>query len=273
MKKIALVFIAAATIQACSSTQSLQEYYVDNAENPNFLSFDVPASLMNLEKIEMSETQKEALRSLKKLNILAFRKTEINGAEYKVEKEHVNAILKNSKYTELMKMNTEFGKATVKFLGDDDAIDEVMLRLLNSPRMHATQLELDVAFHSSAAEPHAAALASLFGVDGLDHVEDIGDRVLDAWTRGARIFVDVGPRAGFSHWIPRILEGKPHEVIALDPTMQGPPALVDALVRLAAVGRDVSLAALKPLMCPVEPSHRLPDLGWQDTRLACDVQL
>ena len=127
MKKIALVFIAAATIQACSSTQSLQEYYVDNAENPNFLSFDVPASMMNLEKIEMSETQKEALRSLKKLNILAFRKTEINGAEYKVEKEHVNAILKNSKYTELMKMNTEFGKATVKFLGDDDAIDEVII--------------------------------------------------------------------------------------------------------------------------------------------------
>lgn len=127
MKKIALVFIAAATILACSSTQSLQEYYVDNAENPNFLSFDVPASLMNLEKIEMSETQKEALRSLKKLNILAFRKTELNGAEYTVEKEHVNAILKNSKYTELMKMNTEFGKATVKFLGDDDAIDEVII--------------------------------------------------------------------------------------------------------------------------------------------------
>ncbi|MGF1560487.1 MAG: DUF4252 domain-containing protein [Flavobacteriaceae bacterium] len=126
-KKIALVFMAAAILMACSSTKSLQEYYVDNAENPNFLSFDVPASMMNLEKIEMGETQKEALRSLKKLNIIAFRKTEINGAEYKVEKENVNAILKNSKYTELMKMNTEFGKATVKFLGDDDAIDEVII--------------------------------------------------------------------------------------------------------------------------------------------------
>ena len=114
-------------LTACSSEQSLQKYYVDSSENPNFLSFDVPASILNLEETELTPTQKEAVASLRKLNILAFKKNTNNAAEYEVEKTKVNAILRNSEYTELMKMNTEYGKATVKYLGDDTAIDEVVI--------------------------------------------------------------------------------------------------------------------------------------------------
>jgi hypothetical protein len=114
-------------MSACSSTQSLQEYYIDSNENPNFLSFDVPASILNIQKTELTETQRTAIESLKKLNILAFKKSDDNGAEYNLEKEKVKAILKNDKYTQLMKMNTEYGKATVKYLGDEDAIDEVIV--------------------------------------------------------------------------------------------------------------------------------------------------
>lgn len=112
---------------ACSSTQSLQEYYVDNSENPNFLSFDVPTSILNLEKADLSATQREALRSLKKLNVLAFKKTSENAVAYKTEKTNVKAILGNAKFTELMKMNTSYGKATIKYLGTEDAIDEVVI--------------------------------------------------------------------------------------------------------------------------------------------------
>ncbi|WP_291864411.1 DUF4252 domain-containing protein [Maribacter sp.] len=112
---------------ACASTQSLQEYYVDNYENPNFISFDVPTSVLNLEEADLSATQKEAVSSLKKLNILAFKKTPENIADYAAEKLNVKGILKNKKYTELMKMNTSFGKATIKYLGHEDAIDEVII--------------------------------------------------------------------------------------------------------------------------------------------------
>ncbi len=114
-------------LTACSSEQSLQKYYVDSSENPNFLSFDVPASILNLEETELTPTQKEAVASLRKLNILAFKKNTNNAADYEVEKTKVNVILRNSEYTELMKMNTEYGKATVKYLGDDTAIDEVVI--------------------------------------------------------------------------------------------------------------------------------------------------
>ncbi|AIZ43282.1 DUF4252 domain-containing protein [Cellulophaga baltica] len=125
--KFSLVIAWVLLFFSCSSTQSLQEYYVDNAENPNFLSFDLPASLLNIDQVELTPEQKKAYASLKKLNVLAFKKTLDNAASYVTEKAKVKAILKNDKYQELMKLNTSYGKGSIKFLGDDDAIDEVII--------------------------------------------------------------------------------------------------------------------------------------------------
>jgi hypothetical protein len=122
-----LVLSLFVTMASCSSEQSLQEYYVDNSENPNFLSFDVPVSLLNLKDTDLSEKEKEAVSSLKKLDILAFKKTADNLSDYQTEKTNVKAILKNTDFIELMKMSTPYGKATVKYLGDEDAIEEVII--------------------------------------------------------------------------------------------------------------------------------------------------
>ena len=112
---------------ACSSTQSLQEYYIDNTENPNFLMLDVPTSVLNLENADLNDSQREALGSLKKLNILAFKKTTENTAAFKTEKANVKAILSDDKFIQLMRMNTSYGRATIKYLGTEDAIDEVII--------------------------------------------------------------------------------------------------------------------------------------------------
>ncbi|ASV31912.1 DUF4252 domain-containing protein [Maribacter cobaltidurans] len=127
MKLNSLAILLVLVLSACSSKQSLQEYYIDNTENPNFLHLDVPTSILNLEEVDLTEVQRTALSSLRKLNILAFKKTEENTPEYKVQKQQVKTILSNDNYSELIKMNTEFGRATVKYLGDDDAIDEVII--------------------------------------------------------------------------------------------------------------------------------------------------
>lgn len=129
MKKLYAIFpiIGLFLLLGCSSTQSLQEYYVDSAENPNFISLDLPASILNLDEVDLSEEQRTAVESLRKLNILAFRKTASNASEYEVEKGKVNAILKNSEFKELMKLNSSYGKGFVKYLGQDDAIDEVII--------------------------------------------------------------------------------------------------------------------------------------------------
>ncbi len=125
--KSILAFVVLLMVNACSSTQSLQEYYVDNSDNPNFISFDIPTSILNIKDPGLSQTQKEAIESFKKLNILAFKKNADNAADYIVEKAKLKNVLKADKYTELMKFNTSFGKATIKYLGDEDAIDEVVV--------------------------------------------------------------------------------------------------------------------------------------------------
>ena len=129
MKKVIAITVVllGLLVVSCSSKQSLQEYYVDNTENPNFLFFDVPASIVNLDKSHLTENERMALGSLKKLNIMAFKKTMENTGEYEVEKTKVNTILNTEEYTELMKMNMDFGRATIKYKGDDDAIDEVII--------------------------------------------------------------------------------------------------------------------------------------------------
>lgn len=122
-----LIVLIAVVLSSCSTTQSLQEYYVDNTENPNFLAFDIPTSILSLDAVELSEEQTRAYESLKKLNVLAFKKTMDNAAAYKAEKTKVKAILANDDYEELMKMNTGFGRASIQFKGADDAIDEVII--------------------------------------------------------------------------------------------------------------------------------------------------
>jgi hypothetical protein len=118
----ALLFMA-----GCSSTQTLQEYYVDNTENPNFLAIDVPANILKLDEATLDETQQAALKSLRKLNILVFQKTAENANEYNQETAKVKEILKNSDFKELMKLNTQYAKGVIKYSGDGDAIDEVVI--------------------------------------------------------------------------------------------------------------------------------------------------
>ncbi|PWL38568.1 DUF4252 domain-containing protein [Flagellimonas aquimarina] len=129
MKNIIKSILVAGTIllASCSSQQSLQEYYVDNSENPNFIALDVPASILKMDGVDLSDTQSKAIESLKKFNLLAFRKTADNVAEYKAEKIKVKEILKDDEFVELMKINSQYGKGVIKYLGDETAIDEVII--------------------------------------------------------------------------------------------------------------------------------------------------
>lgn len=129
MKTIIKTVVMAMTVvlASCSSQQSLQEYYVDNQENPNFISLDIPASILKMDGVDLNEKQREAIESLRKFNLLAFKKTAENAADYKLEKAKVKEILKDDEFVELMKINSSYGKGVIKYLGDEDAIDEVII--------------------------------------------------------------------------------------------------------------------------------------------------
>ncbi len=125
VKSLALLLVV--LLASCASQQSLQEYYVDNQENPNFISLDIPASILKMEEVELTSVQEEAVASLRKFNLLAFKKTSENEAEYKLEKAKVKEILKGEDFVELMKINSQYGRGVIKYLGEDDAIDEVII--------------------------------------------------------------------------------------------------------------------------------------------------
>lgn len=111
---------------SCENEQSLQKYYVESEQSDNFISLDIPASIISL-KEDVSQETKETLKSLRKLNVLAFKLDEDNNEEFLLENNKIKEILKNKKFKELMRGKHESINFIIKYLGDDDELDEVIL--------------------------------------------------------------------------------------------------------------------------------------------------
>lgn len=124
---LGLAFIAILTFISCDNNPSLQKYYVDSKENNAFISVDLPANILQLKNENVSEDVKKTMETIKKVNFLALQLTDTNEALYTSEKLKVNTILKNPKYKQLMRMNMGKGSVSVNYLGEEDAIDEIVI--------------------------------------------------------------------------------------------------------------------------------------------------
>ena len=81
---------------SCDDKQSLQEYYVDNQGNSEFVAIDVPTSMFaNTESL--SNDQKMTLETVKKINILAIPQKSENQDKIELEKTAISNILKQYK--------------------------------------------------------------------------------------------------------------------------------------------------------------------------------
>jgi len=127
ISKIIGIFVLAIITFSCDSSQSLQQYYVNSKENTEFISVDLPSSILQLKDDQVSEDIKNTLNTIKKVNFLALQLTDTNKELYTSEKEKVKLILKNPKYKQLMRMNGSKGNVSINYLGEDDAIDEVVI--------------------------------------------------------------------------------------------------------------------------------------------------
>lgn len=114
-------------LTSCKSEPSLQKYFVENSENKDFVSMDIAPSILNLDKTKLSFSQTEALKSFDKMNVLAFKITDKNKAQFEIERAKVTAILKDEKYQQLMKFGSGKEGASVSFVGTDDKIEEFVL--------------------------------------------------------------------------------------------------------------------------------------------------
>ena len=130
MKQIIILFsiiiVSGFLLTSCTKEQSLQQYYIEKQESNNFMSIDIPASIISL-KDDVTPEVKETYESLKKLNLLAFKVNADNTTEFEIEKEKVIQILKGTKFNELIRVKHKNANVIVKYLGKEDAIDEVVV--------------------------------------------------------------------------------------------------------------------------------------------------
>jgi hypothetical protein len=127
MKRVSFLALLGILLTACHSEPTLQKYFVEHTENKDFIAVDVSPAILNIESKKLSAEQKTALQSFDKMNILAFKATDKNQAQFEIEKAKVSAILKDKKYQQLMKFGSGKEGASVSFVGDDEHIDEFIL--------------------------------------------------------------------------------------------------------------------------------------------------
>jgi hypothetical protein len=127
LQKIITLFSVIFILSSCKNSQSLQQYYVENQQNNDFIAVDVAASLLNIDESGLSEEAREAYKSVNKMNILAYQMKGENDPTYNIEKKKVLEILKADKYKELMKFKSNDIKVTVKYIGTETSIKELIV--------------------------------------------------------------------------------------------------------------------------------------------------
>lgn len=126
MKKYSIIIISVFFF-SCNNEPSLQKYFVENSELADFISVDVGSSIINTEKMTLSDEDKKALNSFQKMNILAFKKDSLNEKRYQAETKKVKELLKQKTYQQLMKMGSGSDSGALYFVGDEEHIDEFVL--------------------------------------------------------------------------------------------------------------------------------------------------
>ena len=125
-KTLGIAILGLVMLVACDNQKSIQEYYVEKQESNDFIAIDLPASIIDVSE-EASEETRATMKTIKKLNVLAFKLDESNQAQYEKEKAEVKQILKSDKYNELMRMKHEGMNIVINFQGSDEAVDEFIL--------------------------------------------------------------------------------------------------------------------------------------------------
>jgi hypothetical protein len=120
MKKLLLFVSTVILIWSCEEKPSLQKYFVENTESSKFIAVDLAPSIIKTDKMSLSETERAALASFEKMNILAFKTDSTNSTGYEQEIKEVKAILKDESYQQLMKAGSGNDGAAIYFVGDDD---------------------------------------------------------------------------------------------------------------------------------------------------------
>ncbi|GLB51672.1 hypothetical protein NBRC110019_07110 [Neptunitalea chrysea] len=124
IKLFIIIMLLIVSISCNVKGGELQEYFVENSSKPEFISFDIATSIFDVSQTDFSEEEKEIYKSIKKLNILMLPSE--NGT-YQEQKSKIKSILKGSDFEELMTLNSKEMNGKLYYIGEEDAIDEVIV--------------------------------------------------------------------------------------------------------------------------------------------------
>lgn len=113
-----------ALLTSCSSEPSLQKYYVENGGKSNFAAFDIAPNFVNSDTIILSAKEKEALESVRKFNVLIYKKDSLDTGNYQKEMSTVKTLLKDEKYEELMHFGGSGRGVTISAVGEGNDVNE-----------------------------------------------------------------------------------------------------------------------------------------------------
>ena len=128
IQSILILVLIAIGISSCSDKNSLQSYILDNAEKVGFSSISIPKSVIKPKELKLTAEQQVAYDAIDRVNVLLYKYDPSNIDEFSSENAKIKSILKQKKYEELINMGT---KGIVKYAGNEDAIDEIIIFLSN----------------------------------------------------------------------------------------------------------------------------------------------
>ncbi len=129
MKKIihfSVVVFLILSLTGCDKEQSLQEYFIEKQASDNFISLDIPSSILSL-KPNASEKSKKAMASIKKVNLVFYKIKKEDQKEFLMEKDQIKKILKGKNFSELMRMKKENMNIQLTYIGGENFIDELVV--------------------------------------------------------------------------------------------------------------------------------------------------
>lgn len=134
LKSIIKVLTIALLFVSCKDENSIQTYFVDHREQPEFLSLDLSAKMLDLSKADLTAEQQEAYNSIEKLDVLAYRVNDGDVVAYEQELQKAKKVFKNEKYEELMEFKDNGISFKISTIGDENTVDEFLV-LANSKEM------------------------------------------------------------------------------------------------------------------------------------------
>lgn len=126
VKYITAILLGGLLLSSCNSNTSLQEYLVDKQEDDAFVKVDLATSLLYAEENKLTDAQKDVLKTVKKINVVGYPFKD-NEVQYKLERKKLQDILSQEKYQTLMTMGSNKQGMSLKYVGEEDAIDEMIV--------------------------------------------------------------------------------------------------------------------------------------------------